>query len=269
MPSFDLDRAHLNPETYAQIREFWFEDLPKNATAAPPAVIKKWFGHHSSQEEKDRYDQLCYSKFHAALESVGPSKYRLSPAGSWNSEQAEAEEIAGPFLHDCTQRSDNDNDYGPNFLSIILLLDQLSRNIFRVDQAQIYIHYDRIARALLYSVLKRSPRADQHPSLRFSPAHRFWLYMPLMHSEHIEDQDKYQEVMESFREELVGRGDQPALDYVDMAIKGAKAHSFDVREFGRFPHRNEYLGRVTTKEEQAFMDAGGNKFAPKKEPAKE
>jgi|TARA_R110002060_G_scaffold27509_6_gene37357 uncharacterized protein (DUF924 family) len=93
--------------------------------------------------------------------------------------------------------------------------------------------------------------------------------MSLMHSEYNEDQDKYQEVMESFRDEVVGRGDQPALDYVDMAIKGARAHSFDIREFGGFPHRHECLGRVTAKEEQVFMDAGGNKLAPKKEPVKQ
>jgi|TARA_R110002060_G_scaffold27509_6_gene37358 hypothetical protein len=50
MSSSYLDRTIFNPELHAQIREFSFEDLPENATAAPPAVIKKWFGHHSSQE---------------------------------------------------------------------------------------------------------------------------------------------------------------------------------------------------------------------------
>ena len=56
--------------------------------------------------------------------------------------------------------------------------------------------------------------------------------MSLMHSEYNEDQDKYQEVMESFRDEVVGRGDQPALDYVDMAIKGARAQGHILLIFG-------------------------------------
>ncbi|KAH6722834.1 hypothetical protein BKA61DRAFT_585356 [Leptodontidium sp. MPI-SDFR-AT-0119] len=264
MSSFQLNKQFCNQALYAEIRDFWFQDIPEKATTAPPAVIKKWFGHFETEEEKDQFDQICHSKFCAALESFGPSEYKLPPASSWEAEQAHAEEIADPFLADCTATFSSDEEYEPNFLSIILLLDQLSRNIFRQDQAQIYNHYDRIARALLYSILKLTPRPDLHPSFRFSPVHRFWLYMPLMHSEHIEDQEKCQELMQSFREEMLGRDDQPGLDYVEMAIKGAKTHARDIREFGRFPHRNEHLGRATTREEQAFMDGGGNAMAPKK-----
>jgi uncharacterized protein (DUF924 family) len=34
-------------------------------------------------------------------------------------------------------------------------------------------------------------------------------------------------------------------------------HADIIRRFGRFPHRNAALGRITTREEQAFLDAGG------------
>ncbi|KAL2070294.1 hypothetical protein VTL71DRAFT_13320 [Oculimacula yallundae] len=263
MSTFRLNKEIFTPALYAELRNFWFQDLPKDATSAPPPVIKKWFGHFDTQDEKDRYDQSCHQRFHTALESFGPAKYPLPPPSSWEVEVAQAEVIAAPFLADCSASSSNE-EYGPNFLGIILLIDQLSRNIFRQEQAQIYNHYDLISRSLVRCILKLTPRADLHASFRFSPVHRMWVYMPLMHSEHVEDQDLFQELMEDFRAEMEGRGDGPAMEYLVLVIEGAKKHAFDVRNFGRFPHRNEYLGRVTTEEERVFMDNGGNGLAPKK-----
>ena len=40
-------------------------------------------------------------------------------------------------------------------------------------------------------------------------------------------------------------------------LKWAERHADIIRRFGRFPHRNAVLGRVTTTEEQAFLDSGG------------
>jgi len=42
-------------------------------------------------------------------------------------------------------------------------------------------------------------------------------------------------------------------------LKWAQLHADIIRRFGRFPHRNAMLGRTTTPEEQAFLDAGGFK----------
>jgi uncharacterized protein (DUF924 family) len=42
-------------------------------------------------------------------------------------------------------------------------------------------------------------------------------------------------------------------------LKWAELHADIIRKFGRFPHRNEMLGRPTTTEEQAFLDGGGFK----------
>ena len=43
----------------------------------------------------------------------------------------------------------------------------------------------------------------------------------------------------------------------DEGVKYAVVHRDIIRDFGRFPHRNQILGRETTPEEQAFLDAGG------------
>ena len=48
--------------------------------------------------------------------------------------------------------------------------------------------------------------------------------------------------------------------YVDRSIKGWGRHRDIVARFGRFPHRNAVLGRESTAEEQAHMDAGGESF---------
>ena len=67
--------------------------------------------------------------------------------------------------------------------------------------------------------------------------------MPFMHSEHLPDQLR---CIELFRGTAM-----PKIS------KYAEQHADIIRRFGRFPHRNRILGRATTPEEQAFLDAGG------------
>ena len=70
-----------------------------------------------------------------------------------------------------------------------------------------------------------------------------FLYMPLMHSEQLADQ---QRCVELFRK--AGGADN---------LKYAEDHAEIIRRFGRFPHRNPVLGRPTTPAEQAFLDSDG------------
>jgi uncharacterized protein (DUF924 family) len=72
---------------------------------------------------------------------------------------------------------------------------------------------------------------------------REFLYLPLMHSEHLADQ---QRCVELFR-------NTPNADN----LRYAEDHADIIRRFGRFPHRNAVLGRITTPEEQVFLDRGG------------
>jgi uncharacterized protein (DUF924 family) len=64
-----------------------------------------------------------------------------------------------------------------------------------------------------------------------------------MHSEEMADQERSVALYRAL-------GDADLLKFADE-------HADIVRRFGRFPHRNAMLGRVTTEEEQAFLDAGG------------
>ena len=67
--------------------------------------------------------------------------------------------------------------------------------------------------------------------------------MQFMHSGHLPDQLR---CVELFRKS--GNTDN---------LKYAEDHAGIIRRFGRFPHRNRILGRVTTQEEQAYLDGGG------------
>jgi len=120
-------------------------------------------------------------------------------------------------------------------LALTIVLDQFPRNMFR-DDSSTYAS-DALAREVASRAIARG--ADK----RVDAALLEFLYMPFMHSEHLPDQLR---CIELFR----NAGNTENLKY-------AEDHAGIVARFGRFPHRNHILGRVTTPEEQAFLDGGG------------
>ena len=120
-------------------------------------------------------------------------------------------------------------------LALTIVLDQFPRNMFR-GEARTYAS-DTLAREVAARAIDRGADA------RIDPVLVEFLYMPLMHSEDFADQLR---CVELFR----NTGNAENLGY-------AERHADIVRRFGRFPHRNRLLGRATTEEEQAFLDAGG------------
>ena len=118
-------------------------------------------------------------------------------------------------------------------LALVIVLDQFPRNMFRGD-IRAYSS-DVLAREVAGRAIARG--AD----LRVDPALKAFIYMPLMHSEHLADQLRCIELF---------RGNAENLKYAEI-------HADIIRRFGRFPHRNRILGRETTPEERAFLDAGG------------
>ena len=120
-------------------------------------------------------------------------------------------------------------------LALVIVLDQFPRNMFR-GQARTY-ETDAVARAVADRALERG--FDRMvPQLE-----RQFFYLPLMHSEILADQERCLLLARAL-------GD-------DEVTKYAEIHTDIVRRFGRFPHRNSMLGRATTPDEQAFLDAGG------------
>ena len=123
-------------------------------------------------------------------------------------------------------------------LALVIVLDQFPRNLFR-DDGRTYSS-DALARDVAQRAVENGVDA------RVDPALRQFLYLPFMHSERLDDQLRCVELSRA-----AGH---------DENLKWAEHHADIIRRFGRFPHRNRLLGRESTSEEQAFLDAGG--FSP-------
>ncbi len=120
-------------------------------------------------------------------------------------------------------------------LALVLLLDQIPRNIFR-GSAHAFAT-DPLAR--LHAAIAIAAGFDG----KVEPNLCIFFYLPFEHSEALEDQDRSVALFKS-----LGPG-----VYLDYAV----VHRDVIVNFGRFPHRNRALGRESTPEEQAWLNAGG------------
>ena len=122
-------------------------------------------------------------------------------------------------------------------LARLILVDQFPRNMFRGDARSFAT--DALARRHAKWAIER--RLDQ----KIDGPERQFFFLPLMHSEALADQDRSVRLFLSRMEDASGN-----LDH-------AVAHREVIREFGRFPYRNEALGRSSSEKELAYLDAGG------------
>ncbi|MDQ0320714.1 uncharacterized protein (DUF924 family) [Pararhizobium capsulatum DSM 1112] len=123
-------------------------------------------------------------------------------------------------------------------LATILLLDQISRNVFRGSP---------LAFATDGLALREARMAvDAGADLGMSVDQRAFFYLPFEHSENLKDQTDSVRLF----------SDLADPNYLDFAIR----HCEVIRQFGRFPHRNAILGRVSTEAELAFLDQPGSSF---------
>ena len=128
-------------------------------------------------------------------------------------------------------------DCAQGALALILSLDQFPRHMYR-GRAQAF-HYDEYGRQ----------RADHAIQNNFDdmfdlPLKRFF-YLPFMHSEIIDDQQRCIDLCAA------------ASDH--GGVKFAELHRDIIHRFGRFPHRNQILGRCASQQEIAFLADGGFK----------
>lgn len=126
----------------------------------------------------------------------------------------------------------------PGRLAEIIVLDQFSRNMFR-DSAKAF------AQDALALDLAKAAVATGHDRDLTIPERAF-LYMPFMHSENLKD---HEQAVELFS--------QPGLD-TQLAFE--LRHKTIIERFGRYPHRNNFLGRATTAEEIEFLKLPGSAF---------
>ena len=134
-------------------------------------------------------------------------------------------------------------------LALILLLDQLPRNIHRDTPAA--FAQDAKARDLCLRGL--SLGADK----ALSPLARVFFYLPLEHAESREQQARSVALFEALADE---QADGPARETFEGFADFARRHQVIIQRFGRFPHRNAILGRTSTPEEAEFLQQPGSGF---------
>jgi uncharacterized protein (DUF924 family) len=166
----------------------------------------------------------------------------VSPAQWWKAAPEFDRLVEARFLPVLQQAARGElfrwRDTAPGRLAEIIVLDQFSRNIWRgTPQA-----FSQDAMGLVLA--QEAVRADALSQLQ--PDQRAFLLLPYMHSE---SPLVHGEAEALFREHA------PASNY-DFELK----HKAIIDRFGRYPHRNEILGRASTAEEQVFLKQPGSRF---------
>jgi uncharacterized protein (DUF924 family) len=133
-------------------------------------------------------------------------------------------------------------------LALILLLDQIPRNIYR-GTARAFMQ-DEKALNLALDGMKTGADAG------LTPIQRVFLYMPLQHSESPDIQD---ESIAAFTA-LAAAAPAEHSAFFDGCLQFAQLHHRLIKRFGRFPHRNRVLGRRNSEAERTFLIEEGLTF---------
>lgn len=201
----------------SELRRFWFGALPLTA-ARLDERMRFWFAGEEPQEMLRQRDEELRARFEPLV--IEAAHGRLA---SW---------AGSPRRR----------------LALILLLDQLPRNLYR-STARAFAT-DTEALALALSGIQSGADAA------LEPAERLFFYMPLQHAESMEAQE---ESVAAFRRLLAEVPESLRAVFVS-ALESAERHREIIRRFGRFPHRNRILGRPSTPEEQSYLASAGESF---------
>ena len=193
------------------VREFWFGGGPATAEALAGRT-RLWFGSDASQDEEIR------KRFGALYERAA-----AGDLASWGD---------GPRRR----------------LSLILVLDQFPRNMFR-GSARAFATDDQ---ALALALGGMQSAADG----ALDPVERLFFYMPLQHAESREAQD---ESLAAYRR-LLAEAPPPLKELCAQALSSAETHRAIIERFGRFPHRNRALGRLSPAEEERWLEENRESF---------
>ncbi|GAA4877728.1 DUF924 family protein [Ferrimonas pelagia] len=133
-------------------------------------------------------------------------------------------------------------------LALIIVLDQFSRNIYRGQP--VAFSYDATALGLCKQGLELGIERE------LPLAYKLFFYMPLQHSEQIEDQFLGVAMLERLLPGLTGA----ARAQVEDTLRFQRLHLDIIERFGRFPHRNAVLQRRSTEAELAYLADGAPRF---------
>lgn len=193
-----------------EILDYWFEGCPTDPGRLK-TLMKKWFSADNDHELNARFGKIA----------------RAAAAG------------------DLSHWPEN----ARGRLALILLLDQLPRNLHRGTPAA--FAQDEKALALTLGGI------EQEQTRELNPLQQIFCLMPLQHAESRAIQARSTDAFNALASEY---SSGPAGPLLEKTAKFAVEHREIVDRFGRFPHRNRVLGRESTDEELEFLAAGGPSF---------
>ncbi|ORX91647.1 DUF924-domain-containing protein [Basidiobolus meristosporus CBS 931.73] len=197
-----------------RVLSFWFQGYQQGQPISSVS-FKHWFG---GQKETDEYIRENFKRDRDALFEEGKYEAELSKTAQGT-------------------------------LSMIILLDQFSRNLYRNSPKS--FEADPKSVTLANYVINSGMEKE------LQPIERIFLYLPFEHAEDLKLQDyavqKYEELVDDCDENI-----RPvAVEFVSFANR----HRVVIEKFGRFPHRNEVLGRASTASEIEYLNNGGENFS--------
>jgi len=207
-----LSVAHQDVSTISEeILNFWFGDSLDSLDAIAARKVS-WF------VQSDAFDRTIATRFGSL-----PERALRGEFDGWSREPRPA-------------------------LALVLVLDQLPRNLYRGNARS----FEFDSKACEIALLAIEADFDQ----KLHPLEASFLYLPLEHSEDLLLQDRSVELFES----LVSRAPVDLRPMFEQFSVYAIRHREVIRRFGRFPHRNAVLRRRSTREELAYLESGGETF---------
>lgn len=212
------------PSVADRVLRHWFADVPAGHAPPPPARHKGWFVSTPAQ------DAAVAAEFGADVEAALDGDRAGLCAGGVRGE-----------------------------LAFVVLLDQMTRNVFR-GSGRAFAGDAAAVRVALRYFDDDDARARARAEL--GVWERTFLYMPLMHAEDVAVVAKSVAANEALRRECeaeVEKGNAEAQGSVEAfakTVEFAEKHRKIVEQFGRYPHRNEALGRESTPAELKYLEDG-------------
>ena len=194
------------------------------------SILRFWFGDERNDAEVAKERAALWWKKNPEIDEAIRERFEATLDGAVN------------------EKHDHWLDDPHGRLALIILADQFSRNMYRGTPRA----FANDSCALGWC--KQGLAVDSHLSLR--PIERVFFYLPLEHSESLEDQDRSVELFSELAASVTEDQREPFTGYVDYAVR----HRDVIKQFGRFSHRNAILGRESSDAELAFLRQPGSSF---------
>ena len=206
-------------ELSQEILDYWFSSLDDTTTLDRQVepfrtCFARWYGKEPAIDDEIR------TRFEPALVAA------TRDGGRWDREVADWQRA--PL----------------GLLSLVILLDQLPRNMYR-GSARMYTH-DALALGVTTLAIR------EYEAQPLSLVQRLFLYVPLMHVESATLQQQMVARFESLAASATAQSPHNT-GFFEFALQYARRHRDVVETFGRFPHRNAILGRTSTPQELEFL----------------